>query len=118
MIFQSVKGDCLQPIGESSYFNMAEVQMVISWVSKLIKSSWDGKTVCLDDIGIVSPYKKQCNVIRDELTKLGYGKITIGSAEVFQGQQRRIMFISTVRSGDDLGFVSDDQVNTEQILIG
>lgn len=66
--------------------------------------------VTQDDIGVVSPYKRQCEKIRLQLTNNGYGDIVVGPAETFQGQERRIMFISTVRTGEDIGFVRDAQV--------
>lgn len=64
------------------------------------------------DIGIVSPYKLQCNMIRRRCQQIGYRNIAIGSTEQFQGQERKIIIISTVRSGSSkLGnFVKNPQV--------
>lgn len=65
------------------------------------------------DIGIVSPYKLQCKMIRRNCDRRNYKDITIGTAEVFQGQERKVMIVSTVRSGKKtLGdFLSNAQVN-------
>lgn len=52
-----------------------------------------------NEIGVVSPYKLQCKKIRDECDKNKFADVTIGTAEVFQGQEKKIMIISTVRTG-------------------
>lgn len=49
------------------------------------------------DIGIISPYHKQCQRLR--FMCLGEGvDIEIGTTELFQGREKRIIIISTVRS--------------------
>lgn len=110
LIFDSVNGVCEQEFGDTSSFNEIEVHAVCEWIQKLCKSEWDGKTIGAPDIGVVTPYKKQVSLIREELANNGYDNISVGSAEVFQGQERRIIIISTVRTGNDLGFVSNKQV--------
>jgi helicase MOV-10 len=56
-----------------------------------------------EDIGIISPYRKQVEKIR-QLIKSGKKEIpnieniTVGSVEEFQGSERRAIIISTVRS--------------------
>lgn len=110
IVFESVNGVCKQEIGDTSHFNTSEVDMVINWIAKLLQIKWNDKEVFLSDIGIVSPYKKQCKLIRDALKNNSFDGISVGTAEIYQGQERRIMIISTVRTGDDLGFVSNEQV--------
>lgn len=66
--------------------------------------------VTQSDIGVVTPYKLQCKVIARECRKNGFENITIGTAEVFQGQEKPIMIVSTVRTGGKLGFVKDPRV--------
>ncbi|KAG4069886.1 hypothetical protein HA402_009593 [Bradysia odoriphaga] len=80
-----------------SSFNSAEVNYVMEFVAKLMQSTTYTIHEC--DIGIVSPYRLQCNIIRKRCQRNGYGNILVGSAEQFQGQERKIMIISTVRSG-------------------
>lgn len=110
LVFDSVNGNCEQEVCGNSYFNDEEVRAVINWIQKLSKIKWKGKEICLNDVGVVSPYKKQCELIRKELSNNGYESVTVGTAEVFQGQERRIIIISTVRTGNQLGFVSNEQV--------
>lgn len=110
LIFDSVIGQCQQEIGETSQYNQAEVHRVVEWIQKLLTTKCNGREIYKCDIGVVSPYKKQCNFIRDELKKERLDGITVGSAETFQGQERKIMIISTVRTDNQLGFVSNTKV--------
>lgn len=110
MIFDSVIGQCEQEIGETSQYNQAEVCCVVKWIQELLKTKCNGREIHMRDIGVVSPYKKQCNFIRDELKNNQLDGITVGSAETFQGQEKRIMIISTVRTDNQLGFVSNTKV--------
>lgn len=72
------------------------------------------------EIGIVSPYKLQCKKIRNACEAKGLDSITVGTSEVFQGQERKVIIVSTVQSsGKYLGsFVSDPQVSNKVIQLG
>lgn len=87
-----------------------EIVHVMKWIDRLKKLEWKGKKILLHDIGIVSPYKKQCSLIKEELTNNAFGSVDVGTAEIFQGSERRIIIISTVRTGGDLGFVKNTKV--------
>lgn len=97
-------------MGDSSFFNKTEIRTVIEWIQKIIKSKCNGKTIFANEIEVISPYKKQYMTIQEELSNNGFKDITCGSAEAFQGSEKRIIIISTVRMEDDLGFVDNAQV--------
>lgn len=64
------------------------------------------------DIGIVTPYKMQCKKITRDCRNRTWNKITVGTAEVFQGKEKPVMIVSTVRAGGKyLGFVNDPRVS-------
>lgn len=67
------------------------------------------------DIGIVSPYRLQCEMIRMTFKSQGLEQITVGTAETFQGQERKVIIASTVSSQNESlsSFVSDPQVICE-----
>lgn len=101
--------------GECSSFNKAEIEQVLHYVRKLLpnRTHHNSKNckITAEDIGIVTPYRKQCQKIRESLKYLGFSEIVVGSAEVFQGKEKPVMIVSTVRSGGiDLGFVADKRV--------
>lgn len=56
-------------------------------------------------IGVISPYHAQCGKIGQLISPFAKG-VKIGSVEEFQGQERRVIIISTVRS--NLEFVQSD----------
>lgn len=90
---------------------MDEVDATVTFVKELLNGNWNGQEVFLSDIGIVSPYRMLCDKIRNVCKTNGYDEITIGTAEVFQGQERLIMIISTVRTNGNLSkFVIDERV--------
>lgn len=71
------------------------MNVVFEFVTMLLNQ---GKLAELD-IGIVSPYKLQCKKIKERCDQNKFESITIGTAEVFQGQEKKVMIMSTVRSG-------------------
>ncbi|KAI9318278.1 P-loop containing nucleoside triphosphate hydrolase protein, partial [Obelidium mucronatum] len=51
-----------------------------------------------DDIGIITPYRKQIDKIRARLEKEGWNRIKVGTVEEFQGDEKKVILLSTVRS--------------------
>lgn len=71
-----------------------------------------------EDIGIIAPYSRQVQKIRMLLGAHGYSKCKVGSVEEFQGSERPIIIVSTVRSTVEhipfdvkhkLGFLSNEK---------
>lgn len=66
------------------------------------------------DVGVISPYRAQVQLLRRMVRKAEFFKpyrsgITVNTVDGFQGQERDIIVISLVRSNDDgqIGFLSD-----------
>lgn len=97
-----------------SLFNMNEVTTVMYYIEKLLQTKLkNGRNISQEDIGVVTPYKMQRRCIAQACHRQNFEDITIGTAEVFQGQERPIMIVSTVRSGGNkLGFVNNPRVST------
>jgi len=113
ILFHGISGQDMREGHSPSYFNPDEASLVKHYVHLLRSNVHLG----LDDshIGVISPYSAQCAKIRT-LLRPQYSRITIGSAEQFQGQERRVILISTVRSSHNdvefdlrhtLGFVAN-----------
>merc|ERR1712136_477717 len=65
------------------------------------------------DIGVIAPYRKQVEAIEKRINAMGasFSGIDVGTVENFQGQERRIVIISTVRS---LGVAKDKVEEAEE----
>mmetsp|Transcript_2576 Transcript_2576/g.6397 ORF Transcript_2576/g.6397 Transcript_2576/m.6397 type:complete len:974 (-) Transcript_2576:119-3040(-) len=97
MVFEGVDGEDERELSSPSWFNRMEALAVKEWVEKLIESDVDPKS-----IGIITPYAKQVQKIRMLLKAHDLGGVDVGSTEIFQGQERRVIIISTVRSTEEL----------------
>ncbi|XP_049544779.1 putative helicase MOV-10 isoform X2 [Anopheles darlingi] len=110
MIFHAVIGYMQQDPFSLSYFNVDEAYCVYEYVQCLLKSSTNGRIVNQDDIGIVTPYSRQVAFIKNGLSNLGLDNIEVGTAEQFQGREKSVIIISTVRSNrKTVGFLHDDR---------
>lgn len=95
----------------SSLFNKKEVDAVMDFIKQLLANRYSmAKPLMQSDIGVVTPYKLQCKIIGRETRKNNLNDITVGTAEIFQGQERPVMIVSTVRTNGTLGFVKDPRV--------
>lgn len=83
--------------GSPSWFNAQEISVVVEWVNKLMTT----RDVSERDIGIISPYAKQVSKLRKELERQGRLSVDVGSVEQFQGQEKDIIIVSTVRSSHE-----------------
>lgn len=91
---------------------MDEINAVIDEIEIICKEKCrpGGNFIQPSDIGVVTPYKLQCRKIKEMCNTYGFGDVTVGTAEVFQGQEKPVIIISTVRTAGKLGFVSSEQV--------
>lgn len=83
----------------------------------LIRTNFEDRTITPKEIGIITPFKQQQLDISYFLAVLNLKDITVGTVETFQGQERNVMILSTVRSKilkhDDrehIGFLSNPKV--------
>lgn len=108
MFFRAVKTDCRRTQVNPSWINPGESAAVVKFYKQLLAVG-----VSDMDVGIISPYQEQVRVIRSAIEADQMPVCKVGSVEEFQGQERMIILISTVRSkkrGEDkefgLGFVN------------
>ncbi|XP_055994945.1 helicase MOV-10 isoform X2 [Sorex fumeus] len=111
IIFHGVMGKDEREGNSPSFFNPEEASTVISYLKQLLApSSKKGKArLSPRNVGIISPYRKQVEKIRYCITKLDkelrgmddIKELKVGSVEEFQGQERSVILISTVRSSQN-----------------
>lgn len=92
--FKAAKGNCQRTSFNPSWFNSDEAEAVHLFYKQLLSECG----VSPEDVGIISPYQEQVRVIRSNLESDGLALPKVGSVEEFQGQERMIIIISTVRS--------------------
>lgn len=99
--FHNVQGDCVSGATSTSFSNEKEAQVVGSLYRKLT-----GIKIRPTDIGIITPYKDQVRRLQGLIES---SAVTIGSVDSFQGQERSVIIVSTVRSSGGIkgiGFVA------------
>ncbi|KAG9485559.1 hypothetical protein GDO78_008567, partial [Eleutherodactylus coqui] len=108
IIFHHVLGKDEREGNSPSFFNVHEIEVLVSYLHSLIETQ--GKKgiakISPKEIGIIAPYRKQVEKIRKAINKefkavTDIKDLKIGSVEEFQGQERKVILISTVRSSTD-----------------
>ncbi|EUC63974.1 RNA helicase [Rhizoctonia solani AG-3 Rhs1AP] len=100
VIFHSICGENQREGKSPSYFNIDEATLVKHYVRALIDEGSYGLNSNL--IGVITPYRQQCVKIQQLLNKVGYGGVEVKVTEDWQGQEKRVIIISTVRSDPEL----------------
>lgn len=95
---------------------MQEIYAVVAIVKKLLSTRSQLRKIKDTDIGVVTPYRKQCLELDYKFKRLRYDGITVGTSEVFQGKEKPVMIVSTVRSGGSLGFVKEERVRNKDFI--
>lgn len=114
VVFRGMKGDAMRDNDSPSFYNAVEMYHTVDSVISLLDADFNS-----EDIGIITPYQKQVTKIRNMLEKLrgetALG-VKVGSVEEFQGQERMIIFISTVRSLGSTHLTSIKRNTAKQLL--
>lgn len=100
-IFYSVRGSQVRVGDSASFFNPIEASTICNLVKQLLDKQNEWKDNQEDeihpsDIGVISTYRQQVYVIREMLRSFGLGNIRVGTIDDYQGQEERIILISTV----------------------
>ncbi|KAJ4466995.1 RNA helicase [Lentinula aciculospora] len=114
LIFHGIIGKDLREASSPSFFNIEEASQVKKYCLNLISDRKNG--IRAEHIAVITPYHAQRIKIMKLLSRHHAAReIKVGSVEEFQGQERRIVIISTVRSSTNfigadinrmLGFVA------------
>jgi predicted DNA helicase len=107
--------EAMHPHSKSTY-NVEEAELLIQHLDDYLKLifalGWEDD---IEDIGIISPYMAQVEVLKKYLFKEQYiakervHRIDINTIDSFQGQERDVIYLSLVRSNakGSIGFLSD-----------
>lgn len=105
VFFYGVLGAQQRASSNPSWLNPKEAIIILDLLEK-----FRSLNVSMDDIGIISPYQGQVRYIREVMVKRNMPEVKIGSVEEYQGQEKPIILLSTVRSSKKQ-FEYDQQFN-------
>ncbi|XP_033763482.1 LOW QUALITY PROTEIN: helicase with zinc finger domain 2-like [Pecten maximus] len=129
LTFYAVQGREMQDRDGTSFYNLSEIQEIVERVEELFHSwpqEWGPRQA--KDIGVVTPYFDQVQLIRKSLRKRHpeLGSVTVERVNNVQGKEFRALFLSTVRTcsilespttasantieESDFGFLSDSKL--------
>ena len=77
-----------------SWFNPVEGSKIVDLIEGLLNSS--AVDVSIADIGVIAFYRQQVLKIRLMLRERNLSQVRVGGVNDYQGQEARIIFISTV----------------------
>ncbi|KAL9920008.1 putative RNA helicase armi isoform 1-T11 [Glossina fuscipes fuscipes] len=97
IFFHEIRSKDMQENDSPSWYNPYEPKMVFLMTVKLYR-----KNIKPESIGIITPYEKQVKRLRKLFDDADVAAPKIGTVEDFQGQEREIILISTVRSSKEL----------------
>ena len=102
LFFDGLVGKDQREDRSPSWFNADECDRVLEHVLDLLRPHNGCATrLTEDDIGVIAPYNKQVQKLKKLFKKKNLENIKVGSTEMFQGQERKVIIISTVRSSED-----------------
>eukprot|EP01130_Rhizamoeba_saxonica_P000568 TRINITY_DN10536_c0_g1_i1.p1 TRINITY_DN10536_c0_g1~~TRINITY_DN10536_c0_g1_i1.p1 ORF type:complete len:581 (-),score=120.45 TRINITY_DN10536_c0_g1_i1:45-1661(-) len=84
--------------GSPSFFNIQEASTIFEYIYAIRTDSKLRETIKEKDIGVITPYHRQVVKIRKLLRDNNMEGIKVGSVEEFQGQEKMVILVSTVRS--------------------
>ncbi|KIM34474.1 hypothetical protein M408DRAFT_325870 [Serendipita vermifera MAFF 305830] len=103
VVFHAIAGKDTREASSPSFFNVDEASLVKKYIQDL--KADQRLRLTNEQIGVISPYHAQCGKIRKIISPFAKG-VKVGSVEEFQGQERRVIIVSTVRS--NLEWVDSD----------
>ncbi|XP_055536659.1 putative helicase mov-10-B.1 isoform X2 [Wyeomyia smithii] len=108
MLFHPIRGETKTSEGSFSLYNPTEIDQVVFYVRELLNNGINNKAVQQQQIGVISPYARQVYEFKEVFAQLKWNDIEVGSTEQYQGREKDIIIISTVRSNcSHVGFLAN-----------
>lgn len=94
VMFFGIQGIEMHETDSPSWFNPVEGSKIVDLIEALLQSG--SVDVDVRDIGVIAFYRQQVLKIRMMLRERNLGAVRVGGVHDYQGQEARIIFISTV----------------------
>ncbi|KAG9024568.1 hypothetical protein FRB95_011351 [Tulasnella sp. JGI-2019a] len=95
VVFHGVSGEDDRESDSPSYFNIAEVSVVADYIDRLLHDA--SRPLDPKEIGVIAPYRAQSKKLRQKFNG-EYVGLKVGSVEEYQGQEREVIILTTVRT--------------------
>ncbi|KAF9181856.1 hypothetical protein BGZ51_005136 [Haplosporangium sp. Z 767] len=101
-------GQEIQNSRTKSFTNAAEIRLIVAFIQRLLSLN-----ILETNIGVISLYKSQADAIQSELSEQlkingQKGGVQISTVDAFQGSEKDVIIVSTVRT-DSIGFIDNHQ---------
>ncbi|KAF9586191.1 hypothetical protein BGW38_008729 [Lunasporangiospora selenospora] len=108
LTFIETGGQEVQDPRTKSFTNIGEVKLVVSMIQHFLHLN-----IPESDIGVISLYKSQAEKIESEMTEYAKktgrpGGVQISTVDAFQGSEKEVIILSTVRT-NSIGFIDNKQ---------
>ncbi|XP_058836477.1 putative helicase mov-10-B.1 [Topomyia yanbarensis] len=108
LILHRISGKFIKDQNSSSFFNRQEAIQVVSYIKDILIIGINGRRVEQKEIGVISPYASQVNFLKQCFKKHSWNDVEVGSTEQYQGREKLIIILSTVRSNcKTVGFLDN-----------
>ena len=94
LLFKNIVGQEEREEDSPSWFNQTEIEEIF----KILNDMRRENLLINKNVGIISPYRKQCAKIRERLKAEGFLNVDVGTTEFFQGDERNVIIVTCVRS--------------------
>jgi len=98
MFYDVSRGKEMNKLDTPSYFNLSEVEATLQIIRALvlIEKVEGGNRLSAGEIAVIAPFRAQVLHVRRALRLNGLGGVNVGVVEDFQGQETKVVVISTV----------------------
>lgn len=112
LLFEGIEGEEIREGESASWYNPIEALKIREYIQDLLSD----KNIKIEpkDIAVITPYRKQVQKIRILLRDCNLAQIRVGNIEDYQGQEEKVILISTVRS--NLNCLRFDQLHSIGIV--
>ncbi|XP_058829125.1 putative helicase mov-10-B.1 [Topomyia yanbarensis] len=98
IILHTVFGNNERIDNSKSLTNVKEIETAEFYLEFILRTGVNGRKITQDEIGIISPYQLQAQQLRQMCLRREWPSVEIGSVEQYQGREKLIIILSTVRS--------------------
>ncbi|XP_064536155.1 putative helicase MOV-10 [Drosophila montana] len=111
ILFHNIYGKTCRKMHSRSRYNQQEAQ-VLSWYVRILlgRGIGGGLSVKQQDIGVITPYLAQCELIKQIFIERGLFDVDVGTVQRYQGREKPIIVVSMVSSYTSTTFVTNPRL--------